>query len=67
MIEVTSRRMECTLLTPDFSQVPAVALHKQLVILKFTSETQVKKIRNELYVHEVFHPVGVITLNLLLV
>ena len=26
MIEVTSRRMECTLLTPDFSQVPAVAL-----------------------------------------
>ena len=27
MIEVTSRRMECTLLTPDFSQVPAVALH----------------------------------------
>ena len=27
MIEVTSRRMECTLLTPDHSQVPAVALH----------------------------------------
>ena len=26
MIEVTSRRMECSLLTPDFSQVPAVAL-----------------------------------------
>ena len=26
MIEVTSRRMECTLLTPDFSQMPAVAL-----------------------------------------
>ena len=26
MIEVTSRRMECTLLTPDHSQVPAVAL-----------------------------------------
>ena len=27
MIKVTSRHMECALLTPDFSQVPAVALH----------------------------------------
>ena len=26
MVEVTSCRMECTLLTPDNSQVPAVAL-----------------------------------------
>ena len=27
MIEVTSRHVECSLLTPDFSQTPAVALH----------------------------------------
>ena len=27
MIEVTSRRMECTLLTSNYSQMPAVALH----------------------------------------
>ena len=26
MIEVTSRHMECTLLTSDYSQMPAVAL-----------------------------------------
>ena len=26
MIEVTSRPLECTLLTPDYSQMPAVAL-----------------------------------------
>ena len=30
MIDVTSRRMECTLLTPDFSQVPAVALQQKV-------------------------------------
>ena len=30
MIEVTSRQMECTLLTPDFSQMPAVALQPLL-------------------------------------
>ena len=29
MIEVTSRRIECTLLTSNYSQMPAVALHKQ--------------------------------------
>ena len=27
MIEETSRRMECTLLTPDYSQMPTVAPH----------------------------------------
>ena len=27
MIEVTSRHMECTLLTSNYSQMPAVALH----------------------------------------
>ena len=26
MVEVTSRRMECTLLTSNYSQMPAVAL-----------------------------------------
>ena len=30
MIEVTSRRMECTLLTSNYSQMPAVALHLYL-------------------------------------
>ena len=40
MIEVTSRRMECTLLTPDHSQMPAVAIQNyfldksQFVFLK---------------------------------
>ena len=27
MIEVTNRRMECTLLTSNYSQMPAVVLH----------------------------------------
>ena len=27
MIKVNSRHMQCTRLTPDFSQMPAVALH----------------------------------------
>ena len=32
VIEVTSRRMECTLLTPDHGQVPAVTLQAILSI-----------------------------------
>ena len=35
MIEVTSRRMECTLLTSYYSQMPAVALHVQLIAAPF--------------------------------
>ena len=30
MVEVTSRRMECTLLTPDHSQMPAVVLQRYM-------------------------------------
>ena len=39
MIEVTSRLMECTLLTPDFSQVPAVALQRlsYFLLIRFYS------------------------------
>ena len=37
MVEVTSRRMECTLLTPDFSQVPAVALQALLLKLEISN------------------------------
>ena len=28
MIKVTSRQMQCILLTPDFSQMPAIALQQ---------------------------------------
>ena len=34
MIEVTSRRMECTLLTSNYSQMPAVALQPVLLNTK---------------------------------
>ena len=33
VIEVASRHMECTLLTPDLSQMPAVALQDDLSML----------------------------------
>ena len=35
MIEVTSRRMECTLLTSNYSQMPVVALHGKTFAIYF--------------------------------
>ena len=39
MIEVTSRRMECTLLTSNYSQMPAVALQNNAQLLVYTRYT----------------------------
>ena len=49
MIEVASRRMECTLLTSNYSQMPAVALQFILllcaiVIKKICNQERVNKI-----------------------
>ena len=40
MIEVTSRRMECTLLTSNYSQMPAVALQSKTAIISYFNNLQ---------------------------